>query len=220
MSVNKNYVLSIVFFLSFCTSWAQIGIKTTNPLKTLDVAGDVKIDQSLFLENPGAEIQIRDAKLLVRKTNNGIIKYDIGISKYGPINHAEFAFMGLNKNGLHDYDTKISIDDYLVTVQGFYFKEAGSTNYNVVLNSTVDNDNIEGYQFYAYKNTSTNTWFLKGLVNDSIFRESIGTITDTQVDLFLNLIIYRSNFITKEHTPIIIDMGNVTTGSAPLPAGF
>jgi len=153
---------------------------------------------------------------LIRTTTNDKLKYDIGISKYGPINYAQFAFRYASTNGLLDYDTKISIDVYTVTIQGFYFlKTDGNTS--LTIHSNTSNDDSEYYQFYAYKNTTTQTWFIKAFVNNATFRSGP---SDIPVDIFLNLIIYRKRFISKELSDISIDMGNMETGTAPLPPGF
>tara|TARA_R110001632_G_scaffold215442_1_gene342576 strand:+ start:1887 stop:2540 length:654 start_codon:yes stop_codon:yes gene_type:complete len=216
----KIKILFIVCICNLSLALAQVGINTSTPSATLDVVGDVKTDAAVYLENPGEDIQIRDSKLLILTASNQILKYDISISKYGPINFSEFVFQDLSTDGLQDYDTKISADDYIVTVQGYYFLQTGTGSPNIVLKSNVDHENIEGYQIYAYKNIVTNTWFLRAFVNDSKFRKTIGTITDTSIDLFLNIIIYRNNFITKEQSDISVDMSNLPIGTAPLPAGF
>lgn len=215
------YVISLL--LSTATAIAQVGINTTTPTADLEVVGDVQIDNYLYLENPGDSQQIRGSKLLIALQNDNLVQYDINQSKYGPINYAEFIFRDLSKDGLQDYDTKISIDDYVLTVQGYYFLEAGSNDTDVMLYSTVDSDNIEGHQVYAYKNTTTNTWFLRAFVNNAEFRSyvaSAGQFVGIEVDMYLNLIIYRKGFISKELTPVSIDMGNLETGVAPLPTGF
>ena len=88
-------------------------------------------------------------------------------------------------------------------------------------NSNTSNDDIEGYQIYAYKNSSTGTWFLRAFVNNSKFKTRIsGVFGDTSIDMYLNLVIYRNQFITKPQAPITVNMGNSATGIAPLPPGF
>ncbi|MCW5519460.1 hypothetical protein J1N09_06400 [Aureitalea sp. L0-47] len=217
----KRLLLLLFIILLNSSLSAQVGINTTTPDYTLEVNGTTMIDNGLYLEKPGVSNQIRGSKLLIALQSNEIVQYDIDQSKYGPINYAEFIFRDLSKDGLQDYDTKISIDDYIVTVQGFYYLEAGSGDTDVMTNSNNGNDNIEGHQIYAYKNTTTNTWFLRAFVNDSEFRTRFGTtFGSTPVDMFLNLIIYRKGFISKEINSISVDLSGNETGIAPLPAGF
>lgn len=216
----------VLLFLLICTNTitiAQIGINTSSPDPSyaLDVNGDIIVDGILCLENPGNNAIIRNSELLIRSTSNEIIKYDIDVSKYGPINYAQFVFEELSTNGLQDYDTKIPVDEYLVSIQGYYFLEAGTGDTNIMTHSNISNDNIEGYQIYAYPNTTTNTWFVRAFINNGTFRTEIsGSFMDTQIDLYLNLIAYRKGFITKAQSDINVNMGNSETITAPLPPGF
>ncbi len=103
-------------------------------------------------------------------------------------------------------------------MQGYYFT-AANNNTNVLLRSNNANENIEGYQIYAYPNEVTNTWFLRAFVNNSTFRSGTNFV-ENLIDLFLNLIIYRNGFIAKSLSSITVSMGNVETGIASLSSGF
>jgi len=215
--------LYIIICVLFCVQFlnAQVGINTLTPSAALDVVGDAVIDGSLFLENPGNNLVIRGSKLLVISATNNIKRYDINNSKYGPINYAQFEFNNLSKDGLQDYDTMISTAKYIVSIQGYYFLEAGTGDTNIMVHSLIDNENIEGYQIYAYPNTTTNTWFLRAFVNNSEFMTpGPGTMVPTSVDMYLNVIIYRRGFIAKEQNSINVDMLNSETQTVALPTGF
>ena len=217
----KNTALILILTLTACNLWSQVGINQSNPVKTLEVVGDMKSDGSFYLENPGEITQIRNSKLLILSPSDYIVEYDIDASKYGPVNYAQFIFRNLSKNGLLDYDTKISIDKYIVTVQGYYYLEAVTDDTDIMAHSTISNNNVEGYQIYAYKNTTTQTWFLRAFVNNSEFYTRISSVfAPTPIDMYLNLIIYRNGFISKEQPSVSINMGASETGTAPLPAGF
>ena len=199
---------------------AQVGINTTNPIAMLHVEGDVILDGNLYLERPGEFNVIRGSKLLVNSKSNDILQYNIEESKYGPINYVQFAFKNANTNGIQDYDTKISTTDYLVTVQGYYFT-GPNNNTNIMPHSKSDSTEIPGFQMYAYKNTTTQTWFLRGFFNNATFRAPVsGNYADVPVDLYMNLIIFRNGFISKPQDDVIIDMNNSETKTAPLPPGF
>lgn len=218
--MRKLFITCILYSCTLGLT-AQVGINTNSPSSTLHVDGDVIMDNALYLENPSASSKIRNSNLLISLQNSDIVEYDIDVSKYGPINYTEFIFRNLSADGLQDYDTKIPIDDYIVTVQGYYYLEAGTGDTDVMTNSNNGNDNIEGHQIYAYKNTTTNTWFIRAFINDAVFKTRVsGVFLDTPVDMFLNLIIYRRGFISKELNSLSVDMGNMETGTAPLPAGF
>ncbi len=222
----KTYFIPILFLIIFKGGYGQVGINTDTPQATLDVVGNVKLDSILFLERPGAVTEIRNSKLLIRTTQNKINQYDIDISKYGPINYAEFIFRQLSTNGLQDYDTKISTEDYIVSVQGYHYikyEQNPPGNTNVLTHSNSDDNNIEGHQIYAYENPATQTWFLRAFITNGTFRAENATnsnFVDSPIDMFLNIVIYRKGFISKEKDPISVDMGNNPIGNAPLPPGF
>ena len=217
----QNIYILLLIVLSFSPIHAQVGINTNTPSATLEVIGDVKLDSSLYLENPGNNTQIRGSKLLIRSTSNDLLRYDITASKYGPINYAEFSFNDLSTNGLYDYDTKISTADYIVSVEGYRFHDETPTETSVMPHSLISNDNIEGYQIYAYDNSTTQTWWLRAFVNNSEFMVRQGNGYEvTTIDMILNIIIYRRGFIAKSLTPISVDMGGIDSATAPLPSGF
>ncbi len=218
----KTYLYILLFFLLiFNKGIAQVGINTDIPTATLDVVGDVIIEDKLYLENPSAFSQIQNSKLLVKSTSQNILKYDIDVSKYGPINYALFVFDDLSTDGLQDYDTKIPTDDYIVTIKGYYYRDPLTPTASVIVNSLLSNSNIEGFQFYAYPNTGTNTWFLRAFVNNSQFQtQMVSSYENNPIDMYLNLIIYRKNFIAKDKGAVTVDMGNSETATVPLPAGF
>lgn len=218
----KKFYLFLLLAFILGPLHAQVGINTNSPTSKLEVVGDVKMDGGLILENPGDNTQIRGSKFLIRSTANELLRYDIMASKYGPINYAEFAFTNLSPDGLLDYDTKISGTNYYVSLQGYSFGQAGSGRTGSIMpHSLNSNDNIEGYQFYAYINPATQTWWIRAFVNDSQFQIFNGTTyVNTEVDMFLNVMIYRKGFISKAQSDIAVDMGNLGTGTAPLPPGF
>lgn len=222
MKTTIRYIAALLCLFTTNAFLAQVGINTTAPTATLEVVGDMKVEGRMYLENPGDNTTIRGSKLLIQSTDDTIKKYDINISKYGPINYSQFVFNELSKDGLQDYDTKISTTDYIVSIQGYYFLEANSDDTNIMLHSLIDNQNIEGYQIYAYPNTATNTWYIRAFGNNSEFmvKDSGNTMTPTDIDLYLNVIIYRRGFIAKAQNDISINMNDVETGTAPLPTGF
>jgi len=217
MKIKPIYVPFLAMLLLSFIMEGQVGIKTQNPQATLDVNGDVRVEKKLYLENPGDFGIIRGSNLLIQKTDLQIAQYDIEISKYGPINYAQFIFENVGDPGITFYDTKISTEDYLVTVQGYYFLENGTNATSVVSYSDNGDDYVEGYQIYAYKSPATNTWFIKAVINNGGFRNSTEVIN---VDMYLNLIIYRNRFIAKQITNRVVNLGGSATGTAALPAGF
>lgn len=214
----KITIILLMLFINLKPAFAQVGINTTNPQALLDVDGFTIIDNKLFLENPGNSNQIRGSKLIIEKADKSIVQYDIDISKYGPINYAELVFSDTSRNGVMDYNTKINTADYVVTVQGYYFLEHTSLNTSVIIESNSGNNAVEGYQVYAYKNTTTDTWFIRGFVNDGFFRTSNNN--NITIDLHMNIIIFRKGLLAKEVNTIYINTNKITVGTLNKPAGF
>ncbi|MBT8261546.1 MAG: hypothetical protein KJO05_01910 [Bacteroidia bacterium] len=218
----KKITLLLVFVCCISATMAQVGINSSEPSADLEVDGDVLLDDGLYLEDPGDNTNIRGSKFLVNTVANELSRYDINLSKYGPINYVEFKFSNLSADGLLDYDTKISTTDYLVSVQGYSCGIAGAGRTGSIMpHSLISDDNIEGYQIYAYPNLTTKTWFLRAFVNNSEWQKSGATsYINTEIDMWLNIMIYRKGFIAKEQNNITVDMSNSATGTATLPAGF
>lgn len=218
MKTTQLQILAIFLTLGIKISlFAQVGINTDTPQASLDVVGSGKVDSKLYLEDPGNSDAIRGSKLIIEKTDKSIVQYDIDVSKYGPINYAEFVFKNTPKAGITDYDTKINISDYTVSVQGYYFLENGSNSTNVHIVSTSGDGVVEGFQVYAYKNTTTNTWFIRCLVNHGYFEAAN---TSANLDIYMNLIIYRQRFIAKEVAQYYINMNKIEVGTLGKPSGF
>ncbi|MEH6407600.1 MAG: hypothetical protein V7767_09980 [Leeuwenhoekiella sp.] len=213
----KNILTFFILGCFYLTS-AQVGINNTSPAAMLDVTGNVKVENKLFLENPGEFNIIRGSKLLIQKTNTDIVEYDIPASKYGPINYAQLVFQNTSATGLQDYDTKISTSKYYVTIQGYYFLQNGNNATSVLSSSLSGDDYVEGFQVYAYPNSSTNTWYIRAFINNGSFKDSGSN--DINVDLYLNTIIYRNGFITKSINDVSVNMGGSSTATVPLPVGF
>ncbi|MDP5044793.1 MAG: hypothetical protein NWQ06_07425 [Leeuwenhoekiella sp.] len=216
-----KYVLHTIFivFINLFSIQAQVGINTDTPTALLDVDGTAIIDKKLYLENPGNSTQIRGSKLIIERTDNSIVQYDISVSKYGPINYAELVFSNTSRFGITDYNTKISTDDYILSVQGYYFVEHGTGSTSVITASGTVNNIVEGYQVYAYKNALDKKWYIKCFINNGgIFRTSANPVTT--IDLHMNIIIFRKGLLAKEVPGFTVNVNKNTVGTLPKPAGF
>lgn len=222
---QKHFLLALLFIQSIGLM-AQVGINTVTPTATLEVNGNVLVQQKLYLEEPGDYDGSSNSNLMVlRDFDAAIVKYDIGASTFGPLNQVRYIFQNVNTNGLTGgYNTKIDANKYTLAVHGFSYVAAGGDT-NVSLRSTSNNNQrlVEGQQFYAgivttgTGSSQTRIWWLYGFVNNSRFRLN----NETQVDISMDVMIYRNEFITKIFSTVqSVDMNNQTTKSIPTPAGF
>ena len=222
-TMKQKYILLSIFLIQGVWLFAQVGINNPNPNATLDVSGNVLVREKLFLEAPGSYSKASNSKLLViRDVDNAVVKYDVAKSSYGPLNYVQFIFENTSRDGLRDgYDTKISASKYTLAVHGFSFKIASNKSSSVSFKSTAGttkekDQNMEGQQFYAY--VAGGTWWIKGFVNNSQVYETSSAVN---VDIYMNIMVYRNNFITKVWDGIeAIDMGKSPTKTVPLPHGF
>lgn len=204
--------------------FAQVGINKNNPQATLDSGGDVLVRKKLFLENPGKYTVGDEVMMLVINSNSAVTKYDIENSVYGPLNYVQYVFNGVGTSGLSaagGFDTKINSDLYNIAVHGYSFTTptggTSVTNRKVSGAPTANRTRyMEGQQFYAY--ILNGTWRLRGFVNNSNFYDGNDA---TRVNIKMDVIIYRKNFITKVNEGVIsVDMNENETGTAPLPTTF
>lgn len=219
-----KFHLFLLFIFQGLFAVAQVGINQPNPTATLDVRGNVLVQDKLYLENPGRYLGDENSKLLMVNNNGNIIQYNIANNPYGPINYVQYVFKNTSNSGLvNGFNTKISATKYKLAVHGFSFNRLG--NGNITLRKTSGNPSrmerfIEGHQFYAYIGGPSNnrTWFIKGFVNDSQF--FLGPNL-SNVDIYMDVLIYRNDFITKFFPqPRIVNMNKQRTAIATLPFGF
>ena len=216
------YFFTVLLFNSACLL-AQVGIGTEFPTSTLDVNGDVLVQSKLYLEHPGSYTGEENSSFLVINNKDAILKYNVASSSFGPINYVQFVVRNVSNHGLRDgFDTKIDAENYTLAVHGFYFLRTRDNNTNISFRKTSGTPEanrtryVEGQQFYAY--IQNGTWWLKAFVNNSQFY--VGN-TLANPDIYMDVIIYRNNFITKIFPEVqTVDMGRNPTKTVPLPAGF
>lgn len=221
--MGKIHLLFFAFITNNLCLIAQVGVGTVTPTSTLDVAGNVLVQEKLYLENPGSYAGEANSNLLVIKDNTSVVKYNVAGSSYGPINYAQFIIRNVSNQGLRNgFDTKISATNYTLAVHGFYFLRSSDNNTNISFRKTEGDPTtnrtryIEGQQFYAY--VQGNTWWLRAFVNNSQFY--VGDAVATP-DIYMDVIIYRNNFITKIFSERqIVNMGGSSTATVELPTGF
>ena len=222
---QKIFHFTIVF-LQCLGVLAQVGINTTTPDATLDVNGDVLVQNKLYLEDPGSFVSGPDSKLLMINNAGNIIKYDIKNSDFGPLNYVHYIFENTKNTGLTgDYDTRIDPAKYTLAVHGYYYlvTDTNPPNTNALLKSSNGPNVVEGQQFYAYiggKGTNKNpySWRIRGFVNNSYFR--LPGDDSINIDLFMDVIIYRNDFITKVVELQEVNMEKLDSQLVPLPAVF
>ncbi|MCG2432094.1 hypothetical protein [Aequorivita xiaoshiensis] len=217
--MKKNYFLLAFLLILSARGFAQVGINNPNPSATLDVIGDVLIQDKLYLENPGGDLNVTNSKLLVIKDNDTqISKYDIEMSSYGPLNYIKFLFRDVSEFGLRDgFNTKISAEKYTIAVHGYYLLIHADQTTNVSFRSQANNSNryMEGHRYYAY--IQDGEWWIKGFVQNSRSYR----FWPMNTDIYMDVTIYKNDFISKRwDNTIDVNMGKNTTKTVATPEGF
>ena len=217
--MKNHYFLLAFLFIQSLGVFSQVGINNPNPNATLDVIGDVLVKDKLYLENPGGDLNVTSSKLLVVKDNETkIVKYDIEMSSYGPLNYIKFLFRDVSEFGLRDgFNTKISAEKYTIAVHGYYLLIHLDQTTNVSFRSEANNSNrfMEGHQFYAYVHNGE--WWIKGFVQNSRSYR----FGPMNTDIYMDVTIYKNDFITKNWSDRIeVNMGGNTTRTVAMPEGF
>jgi len=209
----KNIFLSILFSCTISAVSAQgVGIGTDTPSQTLDVVGNVKVNENLYLENPGAfSGNSVDSYLMVRDNSDNTLKrYVPATAQYGAINSTVYYIKNVNANGLTSFDTGISATEYYLVIGGFIIRGVNDDSNISITQPT----NTEQYipQYSARSFIQNGTWHIKFVPNN-------GRIFNQNPELRLSVSVYKRNMLTTVNNVINVNMNAVTSGvgSAPPP---
>lgn len=196
---------------------AQVGIGKSNPVQTLDINGNMKVSENLYLENPGVYIgQAANSYLLVKDNSNQTIKrYVPETSAYSAISNASYAFKSVSFSGISNYDTGIPSSVYYLTLTGYILRGSGDTS-NIYI--TGDINNIPLYSARAF--VENGTWRIKFLPNNGRLFTVPEDITPKNMEITINIVVYRRDMLTTINSQINYDMKANTsgTGTAPVPS--
>ncbi|MCW3160219.1 hypothetical protein [Chryseobacterium oryctis] len=216
-----KYILIILIFFSYnklLSQGTKVGIKTATPRETLDVAGSM-YTKKLYLRKP-AQPQVSGGAYLAGNENSaniGTYNANSSLFYYLPI-----TFTNVPKTGLEDYDTKISISEYVLVLHNYSItNKTGNTS--VVLDNTSSNTRQGSPEFLVYRDYNTKTWHIKGRFTKSIFVD-LSTPSNTSFNINMYLMAYRSIITKQDITDKTVNI-NSTDGSnrqysIPLPSGF
>lgn len=147
--------------------------------------------------------------LMVKDNANNVLKrYVPETSAFSVINNVSYVFTAVNFNGLTNYDTGIPVSAYYLTIGGYIIRGGGDSS-NVYV--TGDNTNIPLYSARAF--VQNGTWRIKFLPNHN----RVFTVPDDQtqknIEIRLNVIVYKKDMLTTVNPTIIHNMNATTTGT-------
>ena len=206
--MKKQITAAAILFFSLIT--AQVGIGKSNPVQTLDINGNMKLSNTLYLENPGVHTGTSvNSYLIVKDNSNNVIKrYVPETSNYSAINSVSYAFTAVNYSGLSNYDTGISASSYYLTIGGYIIR-GGGDNSNVYVSGS--SSNIPLYSARAF--VQNGTWRLTFLPNHGRLFTVPATQNPKNIEVRLNVIVYRRDMLTIVNPTISVDMNANTAGT-------
>lgn len=188
-----------------------VGIGTTAPSKTLDVAGNMKLSGDLYFENPGSFTGNSENSFLVVRDNSdkALKRYVPATAQYGAINSTVYYFKNISPNGLTDYDTGIPADKYYLVIGGFIIR---GLNNNSNISITQPNNTGQYIPLYTARSFQNNgTWHIRFVPNNN-------RVFDQTPEMRLSVSIYRRDMLTTVNNTISVDMNAVTNGSSSAPS--
>jgi hypothetical protein len=208
--MTKKQIITVVTVLFFGLINAQVGIGKANPVQTLDINGNMKLSNTLYLENPGVHTGSSvNSYLIVKDNSNNVIKrYVPETSDYSAINSVTYAFTAVNYSGLSNYDTGISASSYYLTIGGYIIR-GGGDNSNVYISGS--NSNIPLYSARAF--VQNGTWRLTFLPNHGRVFTVPADQTPKNIEMRLNVIVYRRDMLTIVNPTINLNMNADTSGN-------
>ena len=207
--MKNTYPHTVTFFTFFCslyffsfTGSAQVGINTTEPRTTLEVAGDVYVDGTIKVEEVNNVQNNEAASFLVETQANYIEELDASEEGSGLViaYFQEYLLKNMNGDWVKEFHTNIDASKYVITIISAYF------NQELKMSSEYLNFSIP----YASAYIKDGTWWIKA---DYPGADPSGGLVGEWV---INTLILSKNF-SKEFPQEIVPMGGSTTGQAVNP---
>lgn len=182
--------------------FSQVGINTTNPRTTLEVGGDMLIQESLDIGSIPKLTDSDDATFLKQNPDGTIKAIDVSHPTGAALGYIqEYVIRNANLDWVLNFDTRINANDFdVISISAYYDKE-------LVLSSTTDNFSLP----YTAAFVQDGTWRLIADFPSAANRNTgeIGTWT-------ISTLIFSKD-LSKQFGVVSIPMYGGQTGSASTP---
>ncbi|MBT8256246.1 MAG: hypothetical protein KJO23_06880 [Bacteroidia bacterium] len=202
--MKKLYaIIALLFIVS--SSFAQVGVGTTNPQADLHVAGNTLVQEGFSMTNiPTVPVNEENFMLITRVTNStpvGEIKaLDVGNLSVAPVNVINYSFTNLSLDNLDDVDLQYDTSKYVVGLADFRY--VGDAIQKTPAGSTYS---IGHFVVKVFE--SGGTWHLQ-IKNEELDLSPLGSI-----DYYVTLFVYDKSYF-RNMPPITTNMGGSNTGTA------
>jgi hypothetical protein len=183
-------------------SFSQVGINTTEPRKTLEVGGDMRISEDIDIGIINALSNEDAATFLIQNNQNNIQVLDVSNPTGAALGYIqEYVIVNANLDWVLNFNTQINAAEFdLISISAYYDKE-------LVLSSASENFSLP----YTAAFIQNGTW---RIIAD--FPQAANQDTNAIGTWRISTLIFSKD-LSKQFGVIEIPMGNQTTGSATLP---
>ncbi len=184
----------------------NVGINTTTPRKTLEVAGDAVISGAIDVRNL-KDLQDSDTTTFVKQDPDGSV---VSLNVSNPTGAAlayvqEYELVNMDGDWILDFDTAIDADDYVMVPVSSYF------NQTLVVNTHTNAADHFSMQ-YCSTFVRNGTWHI---IADYPAASNVSTSTTSLVWKITTLIFSKN--LSKQFEVTEYAMNGATTGAATTP---
>lgn len=186
--------------------FSQVGINTTNPRKTLEVGGAMKISESIHIGNLDPLQDTDTSFFLIQDANDDVKSIDVS----NPTGEAlayiqEYYIVNPNLDWVKNFDTGIDGTDYILI--------ATSASYDKELDLSESGTGPEKNSSLPYTSTfiENGTWRIKADYPQA------ANVDETEIGTWTITTLIFSSDLGKQLGTITIPMSNTTSGSASTP---
>ena len=204
MTYKTIFIYIVLFYVcTFFKVYAQVGINTTSPRTELEVAGNMKISDSIEINQINALMDLDTSTFLIQDNQQFIKTLDVSNPVGAALGYIQvYVIENPNLDWVLDFDTKVNASEYVLNTISAHFNRELIMNTNQGKNSSIP---------YSSAFIKDGTWHIIAdypVANNKNTSE-IGTWTITTL-------IYSKD-LSKQFGTVDIQMNNGSTGSATNP---
>ncbi|KAA3623052.1 MAG: hypothetical protein DWP94_06800 [Flavobacterium sp.] len=198
-------ILLILGLIATSPALSQVGINTTNPRATLEVAGTMSISNSMEIGDYSGLRDADNSTFLIQESNNSIKSLDVSNPTGVALAYIqEYVIEDPNLDWVKDFDTGIDATEYVVIVTSASFNQELDLTNNA---GAADNASIP----FSSAFIKNGTWHL---VADY---PQAANIDETAMGIWTISTLIFSNDVSKQYGTVGVPMSGNSSGSAVSP---
>lgn len=206
---NRNLILCLIvaIFSNISVSYSQVGINTTTPRKTLEVAGDMATSGAVDVGVYNPLVDGNSSTFLIQEADNSIKTLDVSNPTGAALAYIqEYIITNPDLDWIKDFDTGVDAADYTMIVTSASFdRELDLTE--LPGNAVEENSSLP----FTATFVKSGTWHI---ISDY---PQAANIDETEIGTWTISTLIFSSDVSKQFGTIYIPMADGTTGSAVTP---